>query len=400
RVEALAARHRGRTIRFGLEASADVTAEQVSPGESGTAFRLKTPAGDADIGLALPGPHQGGNFLAASAAAIAARAEAPEQPRGGAAVAGSRGSPRSAAPPRLGGAPLRRRLQREPALDARGPGHVEAPSRPAEDRRPGRHARARTRGPLVPPRGRPLRRRPGGPAALRGSARPGDRGGSGRGGLPGRRGRDRARSGARRGSSGPEPLRGRHGALQGVAGRRARPGGRPSESGGLMLSWLLYPLAKYLPAFNVFRYITFRAAMAAVTALLLALLFGGPMIRLLKSRQIGQSIRKEGPQSHQVKAGTPTMGGLLILLAVIAATFLWMDLTNRFVWIALATLVAFGAVGFADDFIKFARRRNLGLSGRGKLVPQFLAALAIAWAIRHWAGTETISTVVTFPFLK
>ncbi|HKA37970.1 MAG TPA: phospho-N-acetylmuramoyl-pentapeptide-transferase [Thermoanaerobaculia bacterium] len=167
-----------------------------------------------------------------------------------------------------------------------------------------------------------------------------------------------------------------------------------------MLYWLLYPLAKSLPAFNVFRYITFRAAAAAVTALLISLAFGAPMIRLLKRRQIGQSIRQEGPQSHQAKAGTPTMGGLLILLAVIVATLLWMDLSNRFVWLALASLVAFGAVGFADDFIKFAKRRSLGLSGRGKLVPQFVAAFAIALAIRNWAGPDTISTIVTFPFLK
>jgi phospho-N-acetylmuramoyl-pentapeptide-transferase len=167
-----------------------------------------------------------------------------------------------------------------------------------------------------------------------------------------------------------------------------------------MLYRLLFPLAKYIPAFNVFRYITFRAAMAAVTALLLALVFGLPMIRLLKKRQIGQSIREEGPKSHHAKAGTPTMGGLLILFAVIVATLLWMDLSNRFVWIALATLGALGLVGFADDFVKFTKRRSLGLSGRGKLVPQFLAAFAIAWAIRHWAGQESISTVLTFPFLK
>ena len=123
-----------------------------------------------------------------------------------------------------------------------------------------------------------------------------------------------------------------------------------SGSGGLMLYKLLYPLAKYIPAFNVFRYITFRVAMAAVTALLLALVFGLPMIRLLKRRQIGQSIREEGPRSHQAKAGTPTMGGLLILFAVIAATLLWMDLSNRFVWIALATLGGPGPGGFRRRF--------------------------------------------------
>jgi phospho-N-acetylmuramoyl-pentapeptide-transferase len=167
-----------------------------------------------------------------------------------------------------------------------------------------------------------------------------------------------------------------------------------------MLYRLFYPLARALPAFNVFRYITFRTAMAAVTALLLALVLGPPMIRLLKRRQIGQSIREEGPKSHFAKAGTPTMGGLLILLAVLAATFLWMDLSNRFVWIALATLLALGAVGFADDYVKLSRRRNLGLTGRGKLLPQFLVALGIAWAIEQWAGPGGVSTVVTFPFLK
>src|SRR6476646_3196917 len=159
-----------------------------------------------------------------------------------------------------------------------------------------------------------------------------------------------------------------------------------------MLYRLLYPLARDLPAFNVFRYITFRAAMAAVTALLLALALGPSMIRLLIRRQIGQAIRESGPTSHHAKAGTPTMGGILILLAVIVATFLWMDLSNRFVWIALATLFAFGAVGFADDVIKFAKRRSLGLTGRGKLVPQFLVAFALAFAIEQWAGRGSIST--------
>jgi phospho-N-acetylmuramoyl-pentapeptide-transferase len=167
----------------------------------------------------------------------------------------------------------------------------------------------------------------------------------------------------------------------------------------VLFRWL-YPLAKVFPAFNVFRYITFRTAMAAVTALLLALALGGPMVRLLKRRQIGQSVRDDGPRTHLSKAGTPTMGGVLILLAVIAATLLWMDLANRLVWIALGTLAGLGVVGFADDFVKFTQRRSLGLSGRGKLVPQFLVAFAAAWAIEHWAAPGTFSTLVTFPFLK
>lgn len=167
-----------------------------------------------------------------------------------------------------------------------------------------------------------------------------------------------------------------------------------------MLYWLLYPLAPRYAAFNVFRYITFRTAMSAVTALLVALTLGPAMIRWLRNAQVRQSIRQEGPKSHLSKAGTPTMGGLLILLAVSTATFLWMDLANRYVWIALGTLLALGAVGFADDYVKVAKRRSLGLSGRGKLIPQFLVALAVGWAITHWASHGVFSTVITFPFLK
>jgi phospho-N-acetylmuramoyl-pentapeptide-transferase len=167
-----------------------------------------------------------------------------------------------------------------------------------------------------------------------------------------------------------------------------------------MLYYWLYPLARQYPVFNVFRYITFRTAMAALTALVLLLLLGPAMIRSLKRRQIGQAIREEGPRSHLSKAGTPTMGGLLILLAMTVATLLWMDLSNRFVWIALGTLLALGAVGFADDYTKVARKRSLGLTGRGKLLPQFLVALAAAWAIEQWATPGPFSTIVAFPFLK
>jgi phospho-N-acetylmuramoyl-pentapeptide-transferase len=139
---------------------------------------------------------------------------------------------------------------------------------------------------------------------------------------------------------------------------------------------------------------------AGIAAMLITIFLGPKFIEFLRDREFGQQIREEGPQEHHAKAGTPTMGGVLILLAVSVATFLWMDLSNRFVWIGLATLVAFGAVGFADDFIKFSRRRSLGLTGRGKLVPQFLVAFALAFAIERWAGQGMISTVLTFPFLK
>jgi phospho-N-acetylmuramoyl-pentapeptide-transferase len=167
-----------------------------------------------------------------------------------------------------------------------------------------------------------------------------------------------------------------------------------------MLYALLYPLSKDVPAFNVFRYITFRTAAAAVTALLLALLLGPVVIRWLRRKQIGQSIRETGPSTHLAKAGTPTMGGLLILGSIVIATLLWMDLQNRFVWIALGTLLALGVVGFADDWVKVSRKRSLGLTGRGKLLPQFLVALLAAYLIREVAGVGEFSTVLTFPFLK
>jgi phospho-N-acetylmuramoyl-pentapeptide-transferase len=167
-----------------------------------------------------------------------------------------------------------------------------------------------------------------------------------------------------------------------------------------MLFSLLYPLHQRVPVLNVFRYITFRTAMGSVTALVLSLWFGPWVIRRLTELQVRQQVRGEGPQTHFKKAGTPTMGGLLILLAVSVATLLWMDLGNRTVWIALATTLALGAVGFADDYLKIARRRSLGLTSRGKLAGQFLVAFAAALAIQHWPGAPRLSTVLTFPFLK
>jgi phospho-N-acetylmuramoyl-pentapeptide-transferase len=167
-----------------------------------------------------------------------------------------------------------------------------------------------------------------------------------------------------------------------------------------VLYWLLFPLASRVPAFNVFRYITFRTAMAALTALAISFVFGPATIRLLKRLQVRQSIRADGPQSHLAKAGTPTMGGILIIASVVIATILWMDLPNRFVWIAVGTLVLVGAVGFTDDWVKVTKKRSLGLTGRGKLLPQFVVALGVGWAIQQWAGHGAISTVITFPFLK
>jgi len=167
-----------------------------------------------------------------------------------------------------------------------------------------------------------------------------------------------------------------------------------------MLYALLYPLSDQVSAFNVFRYITFRAAGATVTALLLSLLLGPGLIRLLRRRSLGQNIRDVGPASHQVKAGTPTMGGLLILTALALSTLLWASLGNVYVWLCLGTTLAFGAVGFADDYLKILRRRNLGLSARSKLLLQVAAAAvfgALLWALPKAFGFEP---TLAFPFFK
>ncbi len=136
-----------------------------------------------------------------------------------------------------------------------------------------------------------------------------------------------------------------------------------------MLYWLLVPLRKYFFFFNVFRYITVRTALAGLTALLLSLILGPWLIRLLKKHQIGQEIRTEGPQSHYAKKGTPSMGGVLIIAGTIIPTLLWGNFSNIYIWLACGAMVLFGAIGFADDALKVARKRSLGLSSRQKLAP-------------------------------
>src|ERR1051326_6871649 len=127
-----------------------------------------------------------------------------------------------------------------------------------------------------------------------------------------------------------------------------------------MLYWLFYEKLFHLYSpFRVFQYATFRTAMASLTALLLSLVLGPWLITRLRDFQIGQHIREEGPKSHQKKAGTPTMGGLLIGVSIVVPTLLWANLRNRYVWLAVLATVGFGAVGFADDYIKIVRRRSL-----------------------------------------
>jgi len=168
-----------------------------------------------------------------------------------------------------------------------------------------------------------------------------------------------------------------------------------------MLYHLLFPLSEDFALFNVFRYITFRVAGAIVTALLLSWLFGPRFIRLLRRLSVGQNIREVGPQAHQVKAGTPTMGGLLILFATIVPTLLWAMLDNVYLWLVVSVTLAFGAIGFADDFIKVKKRRNLGLSAKTKMGLQIVAAggLGVALLLVSRVGYHFDPTLA-FPFFK
>ncbi|MBZ5638410.1 MAG: phospho-N-acetylmuramoyl-pentapeptide-transferase [Acidobacteriia bacterium] len=167
-----------------------------------------------------------------------------------------------------------------------------------------------------------------------------------------------------------------------------------------MLFHLLYPLHGHFGAFNVFRYITFRSAMAVLTALLLSFVLGPGLIRRLRQFQIGQEIRDEGPTSHRTKRGTPTMGGLLIITAVVLPTLLWADLRNGFVWIAVTSMLLFGSIGFADDYLKVARKRNLGLTARRKFSLQVLVGLLLGALLLWLAWRGTFTTRLSFPFFK
>ena len=168
-----------------------------------------------------------------------------------------------------------------------------------------------------------------------------------------------------------------------------------------MLYNLLFPMADQFAAFNVFRYITFRTGGAVMTALIISFLFGPFIIRTLKSRQNGgQPIRDDGPESHLLtKQGTPTMGGVLILLALVISTLLWADLTNGYVWAALGVTVAYGLIGFLDDYRKVSRKRSDGLSGKLKLLLQALIGVAASLWIMQLLP-DPLSTTLAVPFLK
>jgi len=168
-----------------------------------------------------------------------------------------------------------------------------------------------------------------------------------------------------------------------------------------MLYNLLVPLAGIFEPFNLFRYLTFRSGGAVFTALIISFLIGPKVIRWLKSKQAeGQPIRLDGPESHLVtKKGTPTMGGVMILLSVTISTLLWADLTNPYIWIVLLVTIGFGAIGFADDFLKLTKRNSKGLSSRKKMFWQAVVSIIAAMAIEALAPTN-LAGQVAIPFFK
>jgi len=169
-----------------------------------------------------------------------------------------------------------------------------------------------------------------------------------------------------------------------------------------MLFYLQY-LNEYLPILNVTRYVTFRTAGASITALAIGLLLGPWMIRRLRNFQIGQVVRQDGPATHRTKAGTPTMGGVLILTSVIVPTLLWANLSNAFIWIAVLATAAFGAVGFSDDYLKIVRRSHHGLRPRYKMAWQIVIALGVGVTLLMLADADPrpfYNTRLNVPFFK
>ncbi|WP_206485055.1 phospho-N-acetylmuramoyl-pentapeptide-transferase [Thalassotalea sp. G2M2-11] len=166
-----------------------------------------------------------------------------------------------------------------------------------------------------------------------------------------------------------------------------------------MLLWLGEFLTQYYSAFNVFSYLTFRAIVSTLTALAVSLYFGPKLIRALQRMQIGQTVRDDGPESHLSKSGTPTMGGILILAAIVSSVLLWGDLTNHYVWVVLFVIVSFGIIGFVDDYRKVIRKDSNGLIARWKYFWQTIIGFGTAFTLYYLAqGPE--ETALIIPFVK
>lgn len=164
-----------------------------------------------------------------------------------------------------------------------------------------------------------------------------------------------------------------------------------------MIYYLLYPLHTTISFFNVFRYITFRTIFASITALLICLVFGKWMIQKLQDMQVGQQIRDDGPQSHLVKKGTPTMGGILIIFAVVISTLLWTNLSDVYVWLILLVTVGYGLIGFVDDYRKLAGKSSKGVPGKTRLMAEIIIALFVGMILYIKPG---FNSQVTIPFFK
>jgi len=167
-----------------------------------------------------------------------------------------------------------------------------------------------------------------------------------------------------------------------------------------VLYYLLYPLADAVKAFNVFRYITFRSVYAALTAFVICMILGPIIIRAFRKGGVGQTIRTDGPNNHLKKAGTPTMGGLIILPAILVSAGLWARWEQPAVWITAFSLVWFGLVGFLDDFLKFTGKNTKGLNARGKMLLQIVGALAVLGMFIYFANGWSLATSINVPFLK
>jgi phospho-N-acetylmuramoyl-pentapeptide-transferase len=173
------------------------------------------------------------------------------------------------------------------------------------------------------------------------------------------------------------------------------------KGGRALLYWLLYQkLYLYFHVFRIFRYLTFRTAFASLTALLIGLLIGPFVIERLREFQIGQYVREDGPQTHLKKGGTPTMGGVLICISILVPTLLWADLSNPLIWVVMLSTLAFGGIGFADDYIKVVKKRSQGLTARQKLALQFLASGAVGVTMLRLEAHGSYSTRLMVPFAK
>jgi len=166
-----------------------------------------------------------------------------------------------------------------------------------------------------------------------------------------------------------------------------------------MLYHLLYSLHHIFSGFNVFKYITFRSSGAALTALIVSFVLGPSMIAWLRKLKVGQHVRDDGPQTHLTKQGTPTMGGLLIIAALVSSVLLWSDLSNRYVWVVLFATFAFGGIGFWDDYLKVVKKRSTGFSAKEKFGLQIAASFLIGLFLYYFSG-DTNAAFLTVPFMK